>query len=214
MCNTCSLIKRLNEFNSRKDSKDGLTNRCKKCTKEYFKKYKNENELKIKKYQEDYRKINVDNRIAYNKSYSDKNKEVKREYDKNYYQINKKNINLKIKTKRENNKLFRLSGNLRSLIRASFITNGYKKNSKTYKILGCSFEEFKQHLESKFESWMNWENYGKYNGELNYGWDIDHIIPSSSGINENEMIELNHYTNLQPLCSHINRKVKRNIIFV
>jgi hypothetical protein len=24
---------------------------------------------------------------------------------------------------------------------------------------------------------MNWGNYGKYNGEINYGWDIDHIIP-------------------------------------
>ena len=60
------------------------------------------------------------------------------------------------------------------------------------------FEEFKTYLESQFEDWMNWDNYGLYNGEEKYGWDIDHIIPISSGINENEVVKLNHFTNLQP----------------
>ena len=58
---------------------------------------------------------------------------------------------------------------------------------------------------------MSWENYGLYNGDLNYGWDIDHIIPLSSTLSEDEIIKLNHYTNLQPLDSYINRYVKRNI---
>lgn len=57
---------------------------------------------------------------------------------------------------------------------------------------------------------MNWENYGKCNGEFNFGWDIDHIIPTSSGKTEEEIIMLNHYTNLRPLCSHVNRNLKRN----
>ena len=57
---------------------------------------------------------------------------------------------------------------------------------------------------------MSWENYGKYNGELNYGWDIDHIIPVSNGKTEEEVVNLNHYLNLQPLCSHVNRNIKRN----
>ena len=46
---------------------------------------------------------------------------------------------------------------------------------------------------------MTWENHGKYNGDFNYGWDIDHIIPISSANSEEEIIKLNHYTNLQPL---------------
>ena len=57
---------------------------------------------------------------------------------------------------------------------------------------------------------MNWDNYGLYNGEPNYGWDIDHIIPLSSANTENDLIRLNHYSNLQPLCSKFNRYIKKN----
>jgi len=57
---------------------------------------------------------------------------------------------------------------------------------------------------------MNWDNHGKYNGEFNFGWDLDHIIPISSAITEQEVIKLNHFTNLQPLCSKINRYIKKN----
>lgn len=57
---------------------------------------------------------------------------------------------------------------------------------------------------------MSWENQGKYNGELNFGWDIDHIIPISSAKSEEDILNLNHYTNLQPLCSKVNRDIKKN----
>jgi len=59
---------------------------------------------------------------------------------------------------------------------------------------------------------MTWENWGLYNGEFNYGWDIDHIIPLSSAKNEEDIIILNHYTNLQPLCSKVNRYIKRDLL--
>ena len=59
---------------------------------------------------------------------------------------------------------------------------------------------------------MNWDNQGLYNMELNYGWDLDHIIPLSSATTEEEIIKLNHYTNLQPLCSRVNRDIKRDNI--
>ena len=62
---------------------------------------------------------------------------------------------------------------------------------------------------------MTWDNYGNPKDgifELNKTWDIDHIKPVSSGLAENEVIELNHYTNLKPLCSYTNRWIKRNFI--
>lgn len=114
------------------------------------------------------------------------------------------------KEKMATDPLFRLSTRIRKSIRATF---DMKKPGKTLEILGCNdFQQFKDYIESRWESWMSWENYGKYNGELNYGWDLDHIIPVSSARTEVEIIKLNHYTNFQPLCSHTNRDVKRNKI--
>ena len=59
---------------------------------------------------------------------------------------------------------------------------------------------------------MNWENYGLYNGEKNFGWDIDHIMPMATALTEGEIIKLNNYTNLQPLCSYLNRNIKKDNI--
>jgi len=49
---------------------------------------------------------------------------------------------------------------------------GRSKSASTMKIIGCSVEEFFEHLEScvKWEPWMTRERYGKG------GWDVDHII--------------------------------------
>ena len=65
-------------------------------------------------------------------------------------------------------------------------------------------------IQVPFEDWMNWDNYGLYNGEECYGWDFDHIIPLSSCECEEDVYKLNHYSNFQPLCSYLNRDVKRD----
>ena len=101
---------------------------------------------------------------------------------------------------------------VRQTIRRGINRKGYIKKSKTYDILGCTYNEFKLQIESQWEEWMNWDNYGKYNGEEKYGWDLDHIIPISSGKCEEDIIRLNHHSNIQPLCSYINRYVKRDKI--
>jgi len=54
----------------------------------------------------------------------------------------------------------------------------------------------KTYLEKKFVSGMTWENHGD--------WHIDHVIPLASAINEQEMLKLCHYTNLQPLWAKDN----------
>lgn len=99
---------------------------------------------------------------------------------------------------------------IQSLICNSFIKKSIIKEELILNILGCTYEEFKIHIENQFQPWMSWDNYGKYNGELNFGWDFDHIIPISSALTYEEIIKLNHYTNFQPLCSKTNRYIKKN----
>ena len=115
------------------------------------------------------------------------------------------------KNKRKNDILFKLKDNIRCIIRFSYVSKGYKKNSKTFEILGCSYEEFRVYIESKFEPWMTWDNHGCYTGEYNETWQYDHIIPISSALTEGEIIKLNHYTNFQPLCSRINLEKSNKI---
>ena len=197
ICNKCELEKDIIDFPRNKSSKDGYRNYCKKCKNDADKLHKIE-------YNKKYRTKNRESIKDYNKKYESENKDKRKEYRN----INKdriiENRRIYYKKRISNDILFRISRKIRNIIYKSVIN----KNSKSESILGCSFEEFKIYLESNFESWMSWENYGKYNGNLNYGWDIDHIKPLSSAESEVDIIKLNHYTNLQPLCSKLNRHIK------
>jgi hypothetical protein len=204
------------------------------------KKWRDKNKLKILEKNREYRKkkkskkcskvlLSDEEKKKRRKEYREKNREYFREYHKKYVadnfekiseyhkkyenenkiELNKKNV-IRKKNRYINDSDYRIKINIRNLIVKSFKRNGYTKKSKTYDIIGCSFEEFKIHLESMFSEWMNWGNKGMYNGEFNCGWDIDHIIPISSAKTEEDIIRLNHYTNIQPLCSKINRDIKKD----
>lgn len=155
------------------------------------------------------------NKKSYNLLYKLTHKEELKLKAREYYKNSNELIKAKRRAKRieklQNDELFKCKEAVRSCIKTALKKNGYSKNgSRTENVIGLSTINFKLYIESKFEPWMTWENYGKYNGELNYGWDIDHIIPISLAKTEEEIIRLNHYINLQPLCSKINRDIKRN----
>lgn len=100
--------------------------------------------------------------------------------------------------------------NTRRAIRYSFQKLGLKMPMKTEEILGCSLAEFKEYIVAKWKPWMSWDNYGVLvAGESEKGWDVDHIIPIGSATTLEDAIRLNHYTNFQPLCSRLNRHIKR-----
>ena len=141
-------------------------------------------------YLKEYRLKNKDKRYQYEINNKEKIKQTKRQY-----QIQR----------RQNDPLFKLIGNTRNLIANSIKKIGYSKTSKTYKILGCSYEEFKQYLESQFTNGMTWDNTGQ--------WHLDHIYPVSLATDEEHLIRLNHYTNFQPLWAEDNLK-KGNKIFL
>lgn len=85
----------------------------------------------------------------------------------------------------------KLEHTIRTRIAQSFRCNKYIKKQETSKILGCSFEYLKKYLEKQFTKGMSWNNHGE--------WNIDHIIPLCSANNEEELIKLCYYKNLQPL---------------
>lgn len=195
MCNKCSIEKQLIQFSKDKTRKDGYSYTCKSCKNKYTKKWYDDNKGVIKEHYLE-------------------NKEEVLQKRKDYYNKNKDIVLVRHKVYRnkrlEEDPLFKLRYVVKGLIRDSFRNNSKSKSSKTVDILGCTISEFKEYLESKFEDWMTWDNRGLYNGDYNYGWDIDHIIPISSAKTEEDIIRLNHYTNLQPLCSYVNRYEKRD----
>jgi hypothetical protein len=202
--------------------------RCKNCSSIYNKEYHDKNTERIRLRRKEYYSENREKELERVKTRRKENPELYKEFDKNQYQRRKeyqkeynrvyrennkeyfKNKRKSWKLGKENNPLYKFFNSIRQSILKSIRKGGYNKNSKTHEILGCSYDEIVKHFESNFESWMTWENRGLYNGEFNYGWDIDHIIPISSAKSEEDIIKLNHYTNLQPLCSKINRDIKKN----
>lgn len=116
----------------------------------------------------------------YRKNNIGKNRITKGRYQKTYS-----------KNKRKTDALFKLRCNLRSRTTKAFKAKAYKKNGTTENMLGAAYPAVKKHIESLFEPWMTWENHGE--------WQIDHILPLSSAKSEAELINLCHYTNLQPL---------------
>lgn len=97
---------------------------------------------------------------------------------------------------------FKLICNLRRRIHS--ILDGKSKSQSTIKLLGCSIEKFKIHLEQQFTKGMTWKNYGK--------WHIDHIIPLSSAKNQQQIEKLFHYSNCQPLWAKDNLKKHNKIL--
>ena len=188
-------------------------------------------------YEKNKEKIAAQRKIYYEKNktqiierqikYSEKNKEKIKNYDK--IRKNKENITpdkLKIhrdynanytKNRRKNDVIFKFKHNISCLIRESIKRRGSKKLTKSEIILGCTLNEFKIHIESLWKTWMNWDNYGNPKDgiyEPNKTWDFDHIIPMKEGKTEIEIIKLNHYTNIQPMCSYYNRFIKIDNIII
>jgi hypothetical protein len=100
---------------------------------------------------------------------------------------------------------FLIKHRLRS--RINRVLRGALKSAPTLKLLGCSLEQFKTHLESQFTRGMNWHNYGR-------AWHIDHKEPCASFdlSNPAEQRKCFHYSNLQPLGAKENRCKHARII--
>lgn len=227
VCSKCKISKYINEFGKHPQTKDGLQCRCKECRKldkkEEYKKNKKHINDKTKKYRE----INREKLIEYSRNYYRDNKETLLDNKKEYYQKNKEKIYSKLviynkknkkkvnlyknqynKEKKKSSTLYKLKIIMRDRLNKYFKYSTLNKNNTTIKIIGCSPEFLKEHLENQFIDGMSWDNHGLY------GWHIDHIIPLSSAKTEDELYKLCHYTNLQPLWAKDNLKKSNKLDYL
>lgn len=219
ICRVCDVNKQISEYHKDKSRKDGIRSICKECSSNKNKKYYKDNKVKLSIKNKEWRVNNHDTIIERNKKWKEDNPEKYKEIQNTYIKKNKRKIqdyrNQYNKKRKKNDPVYNLRCGLSRTISDTLREGDFTKKSKTCEILGCSFEELKEYLELQFEDWMTWDNKGNPKDgilEPNKSWDIDHIIPTSTAKTEEDIIRLNHYTNLQPLCSYVNRIVKKDNI--
>lgn len=212
-CTTCGITKELKDFDNCKDCVDKHINNCKVCQGKKKKEYRENNVEKIKENQKNWRDTNKeykkqkarewylknrDRILEKAKEHYEENKVEIQKYKKEWDILNRDYLNEKERQRKLEDPLFKLTHNIRGLMHQSFkraCKGTYKKSDKTENILGCTIQEFIEHLQSLFTEGMTLENHGN----CEECWHIDHKIPISSAKTEEEIIKLNHYTNLQPL---------------
>lgn len=92
--------------------------------------------------------------------------------------------------------LFRITTATRSSVYGALKKKRFTKRSSTLKMIGCTFDELKRHLEKQFQKGMTWDNYGE--------WHVDHRMPISSAKSLEQLEYLLHYMNLQPMWASEN----------
>jgi len=127
----------------------------------------------------------------YRAAYRQANSEKESLWRKSWYIKNVKSISIKAIERYRKDYLYAMKSRVRHRTREAFKRAKLTKPYKTNKLLGCNYETLCTYIEALFTEGMTWENRGK--------WHIDHIIPLASATNEEELIKLCHYTNLQPL---------------
>lgn len=221
ICKTCYESKPINDFYTN-------LNECKKCHNKKYYEYKKQWEknkrkknreiinkekekklelLRLEKQNIKLHKAQEKKRIKeeHLKKVREEKKRIREEYlksDEYKEKIRLKNLR-KYNRRMSSNPLYKFKKLLSNSIRKSFRKKGFSKSSKTQQILGAKWEIIKEYFESRFEVGMSWDNYGK--------WHIDHILPISTATCEEDVIRLNHYTNLQPMWAKDNLKKSNSI---
>ena len=202
ICSKCQEEKEVCEFGKNILNKDRLQSTCKECRKIDDKIYREKNPNKMKEWY----KNNLDYALQQKKDYYEKNRELIKERSKLWAKNNRDKVNKYIKSKKEKNPLFKVELNIRGRMKQYLKQKNITQRNKTYDIVGIEINDLKKHIEKQFTKGMNWENYGVY------GWHIDHIIPLCSANDENELLKLFNYTNLQPLWAEDNLKKNGRIL--
>lgn len=100
--------------------------------------------------------------------------------------------------KKKSDPVFDFAARARRLVTGAFARKNMTKMGRTEAILGCSIPEFRAHIERQFRDGMTWDNRS--------AWEIDHKLPMASAVTVEDILRLNHYSNLRPLWREDNRR--------
>lgn len=179
VCSQCHQYKTSESFWKSKHTKDGLYPCCIDC----------------KKF------------LDSTKSRKENKRKCIKEWTARHYDTLKKERNKWDKEKRRSDLSYRLRRNVMHAIVAS--VRNYTFSGKLERLKDAIFnhldynaEDLRHYIESRWEPWMTWNNYGKYQrGRLT--WQIDHIIPQSTlpfnSFDEDNFKKLWALDNLRPL---------------
>lgn len=196
VCTKCKNNKPITEFYKRKTGKCGSESHCKMCGK-----------LR---------------RITWEKNNSTRSKQTKKIYFSNYYKANQKKLKNNAKIRRNQNPqydknyrklrktfdiLFTFKTAISKLITVSLKAKKYGKKTRTHQLLGADFDTVFEHLKTTAKI-----NYGAWCPIVKY--HIDHIIPCASAKTEEELIKLQHYTNLQYLLPKDNMTKRDKLDYI
>jgi hypothetical protein len=209
ICSCCKIEKSLNDYyevkrktplvrNIKTDNRKAM---CKQCYTARAKKWSIDNKEKRKEIAKRYDSKNVEIRKKKSAEYR-KRPEVKDRMN-DWARANSVRY---LRERRQSDPLFAFKIKTRNLIRKAFDRNGFTKRSKSNDILGCSWSEFISHMEKQFKEGMTWQNRGE--------WHIDHIIPLATATCEDDIIRLNHFTNLRPLWAEENLRKSDKLEFI
>lgn len=99
-------------------------------------------------------------------------------------------------------------------VREIFKLNNQKKHGSVWLYLPYTPIELKEHLETLWEPWMNWDNYGGSSDNPEKTWWVDHIKPQSSfkykTMNSKKFLECWSLKNLRPLEKKENMRKWKN----
>lgn len=94
---------------------------------------------------------------------------------------------------------------IRDRMRRFFQQKKLKKTNHTVEALGCTGQFFHEYITEKMKIWN--ATHDEQMTHMNI--DLDHIKPGSLAQNEEDMMKLSHWTNIQPLLKRHNGQ-KRN----
>lgn len=210
-CNKCDTTKTVDQFYEDRSKKDGLRTQCKACACASRKSYRAANREEIAAKKKIYYEANREQIAEKGKRYREENHEAVQERKRIYRESNREALAEKqrlwlaenrewrreyTRDRRANDPVFRFVDCTRARLRK--ILNGTRSHPEALALLGCTRQEYRDHLESQFTEGMSWENHGE--------WHVDHIIPVSA-FDQNKLDERAicwHYSNTQPLWAEDN----------